>query len=132
MAHFVLEYSANLDPDKLDLQTLFEMLHHSADKSGVFPLKGLRSRAHACTDYRMADGNPEHAFVHLQVLMGAGRDFAVRELLAKSFFEILEQHLAPVFAERGLALSFELKELEVDLKYNKNNIQDYLDTPDKL
>lgn len=126
MAHFVLEYSSNLDKEILALSHLFAKLHTSAEDSGVFPLKGIRSRAYACHDYLLADGNPEHGFVHLQVLMGAGRDDATRQRVAEAFFEILQSHLTPLVAQRGMAISFELKELEPVLKFNKNNIQDYL------
>lgn len=126
MAHFVLEYSDNIDRDVLALPELFEKLHASAMDTGLFPLKGLRSRAYPCADFRMADGNPEHSFVHLTVLLGAGRSMPEREAAAKQFFAVLEQHFASSFANRGVAMSFEMKELETVLKFNKNNIQDYL------
>lgn len=126
MAHFVLEYSDNLDPAQLELQTLFAALHHSAVDSGVFPLKGVRSRAYCCDCYRLADGNPAHGFVHLQVLMGAGRDQATRERVARAFFDTLKTHVSDRCSGHGLALSFELKELEPVLKYNHNTIADYL------
>lgn len=125
MAHFVLEYSANILPETLDLQTLFAKLHQVAVDTGLFPLKGIRSRAYACHEYRLADGNPEHIFVHLTVLLGAGRSLEERERAAKSFFQVLEVHFASCFS-RGVAMSFEMKELEPVLKYNKNNLQDYL------
>ena len=48
------------------------------------------------------------------------------EKVAAGFFDILQNHLAPICAVRGLAISFELKELEPVLKYNKNNIEDHL------
>lgn len=126
MAHFVLEYSDNIPVATLDLQTLFANLHQAAVETGLFPLKGIRSRAYACHDYRMADGNPQHVFVHLTVLLGAGRSLEEREVAAKSFFQVLEQHFAACFEQGGVAMSFEMKELEPVLKYNKNNIQDYL------
>lgn len=126
MAHFVLEYSKNLEGPALELPSLLEKLHEAAAASGIFPLKGIRSRAYACEHYRLADGQPEHGFVHLQVLVGAGRDTATRERVAKTFFAVLSEHMAPQLAQRGMALSFELKELEAVLKYNLNNIQDYL------
>ena len=126
MAHFVLEYSDNISADILNLQTLFAQLHQAAMATGIFPLKGIRSRAYACHDYRMANGNPEHIFVHLTVLLGAGRSLEERELAAKSFFKVLEAHFASCFESRGVAMSFEMKELEPVLKYNKNNLQDYL------
>ncbi|TXH71123.1 MAG: 5-carboxymethyl-2-hydroxymuconate delta-isomerase [Thiothrix sp.] len=126
MAHFVLEYSDNISNEVLNLQRLFADLHQAAMDTGIFPLKGIRSRAYACQDYRLADGNPEHMFVHLTVLLGAGRSLEERETAAKSFFSVLENHFASCFETRGGAMSFEMKELEPVLKYNKNNIQDYL------
>ena len=126
MAHFVLEYSDNIDKESLALQALFSKLHQAAVDTGLFPLKGIRSRGYACHDYRMADGNPEHMFVHLEVKLGAGRTMEEREAAAQSFFAVLTQHFAGSFEQRGVAMSFEMKELEAVLKYNKNNIQDYL------
>lgn len=126
MAHFVLEYSDNIDKHTLNLQELFTNLHQAAVDTKLFPLKGIRSRAFACHDYRMADGNPEHMFVHLSVLLGAGRSMEEREHAAQSFFDVLTTHFAECFEQRGVAMSFEMKELEPVLKYNKNNIQDYL------
>lgn len=126
MAHFVLEYSDNIDAASLALQRLFEQLHDCARDSGIFPYKGIRSRAYVSHDYRIADGNPNHMFVHLTVLVGAGRSVEERETVAKQFFAILQRHFSHCLEVRGVALSFELKELEPLLKYNLNNIQNYL------
>ncbi len=127
MAHFVLEYSDNIDNHTLALEQLFIKLHSSARETGIFPLKGIRSRAFACHDYRIADGNPKHMFVHLSVLIGAGRSEEEKMLAAKAFFAVYEAHFAACFEQRGVAMSFELRELEPVLKFNKNNIQDFLE-----
>ncbi len=126
MAHFVLEYSNNIDRDILALQGLFRKLHAAAEETGLFPLKGIRSRAHCCSDFRMADGNSQHMFVHLSVLLGAGRTMEERESASKLFFQVLSKHFDRCFDERGVAMSFEMKELEPVLKYNRNNIQNFL------
>jgi len=126
MAHFVIEYSDNIPGEALALQALFAKLHQAAVDTGLFPLKGIRSRAYACHDYRMADGNPSFMFTHMTVLMGAGRSMEDREKAAKLFFDVLKTHFADCFDGKGMALSFEMKELEPVLKYNKNNIQDFL------
>ena len=126
MAHFVLEYSDNIDKDTLAVQTLFANLHQAALDTGLFPYKGIRSRAYASHDYRVADGNPDHIFVHLTVLLGAGRSLEERESAARLFFAVLEKHFASSFEQGGVALSFNMKELEPVLKFNKNNIQDFL------
>ena len=73
MAHFILEFSDNLDHSRSSIQALFEALHKSAEITGLFPLKEIRSRASLCRHYRIADGNPDHGFAHLEVKLAAGR-----------------------------------------------------------
>ncbi len=126
MAHFVLEYSDNLGEDRESIQSLFSALHQAAKDTGLFPYKGIRSRAYCCDQYRMADGNPAHGFAHLQVLLGAGRTMEERQGAADAFFKVFTKHFAAHYDDHGMALSFEMKELEPVLKFNKNNIQDYL------
>ena len=126
MAHFIVEYSANLDADVLKLDKLFETLHQAAVGTGLFPLAGIRSRAHRCEHFRVADGNPEYGFVHLHIKLGAGRNRQQKESSAKAFFEALSAHLKPLYQRQGLAISFEMTELPIALKYNQNNLREYL------
>lgn len=131
MAHFILEYSDNLFPDSnegnnISIQILFEQLHEAAAETGLFPLKGVRSRGYPCKHYRMADGNPEHGFAHLEVKLGAGRSLEDRKVAADKFFKVFCDFFKDQIDQRGMAISFEMKELEPVLKFNKNNIQDYL------
>ena len=126
MAHFILEYSANLDSEKLDIDSLFEKLHRAAVKTTLFPLAGIRSRAHRCEHFRIADGDPRHGFVHLQVKLGAGRSDDEKHSAAEAFFMVLGEHLNSLYQLQGLAISFEMTELPTILKYNKNNLRDYL------
>jgi len=126
MAHFVLEFSDNLDHSPSSIQRLFEALHRSAETTGLFPVKGVRSRAYPCHNYRLADGNPEHGFAHLEVKLGAGRSLEDRKMAAELFFKVFCDHFSDQIAQRGMAISFEMKELEPVLKFNKNNIEDHL------
>ena len=126
MAHFVLEYSDNLGQDDDSIQNLFSALHQAAAETKLFPFKGIRSRAYCCKQYRMADGNPQHGFAHLQFLLGTGRTMDEKQGAADLFFEVFTSHFSTNYEEHGIALSFEMKELEPVLKFNKNNIQDHL------
>lgn len=126
MAHFVLEFSDNLDHSRSSIQNLFAALHQSAELTGLFPVKGIRSRAYPCRDYRLADGNPKHGFAHLEVKLGAGRSLEDRQMAAELFFKVFCDHFSDQVTQRGMAISFEMKELEPVLKFNKNNIQDHL------
>ena len=122
MAHFTYEYSANLPADVLNLPGLMEEMHKAAAASGVFPLAGMRSRAIRCEEFRVGDGNPDNGFVNLSMKVGAGRDLDTRMAMGRSLFDILIEHLQPLFASRGLAVSFEMRELEEQVKFNHKNI----------
>ncbi len=122
MAHFIYEYSANLPAEQLDLPGLMAKMHTAAAATGVFPLSGMRSRAIRCDDYRIGDGNPNYGFLNLSMKVGHGRKLETRMAMGRTLFELLIEHLQPVFASRGLAVSFEMRELEEHVKFNHRNI----------
>lgn len=126
MAHFILEYSKNLSANELKLDELLKNLHDAAVGTGLFPLAGIRSRAHACDDYRVADGDPGFAFVHLEVRLGRGRSDEEKQTAADAIFNALSQSLDEAYQQRGLAISFEMNELPETLKFNQNNLRGYL------
>ncbi|MBB6523055.1 5-carboxymethyl-2-hydroxymuconate Delta-isomerase [Pseudoteredinibacter isoporae] len=126
MAHFILEYSKNLSANEIKLDELLKNLHDAAVGTGLFPLAGIRSRAHACDDYRVADGDPGFAFVHLEVRLGRGRSDEEKQTAADAIFNALSQSLDEAYQQRGLAISFEMNELPETLKFNQNNLRGYL------
>lgn len=125
MPHFIVEYSRNIEA-ALELPALFEKLHEVAAGTGVFPLAGMRSRALPRDTFRIADGHPDNAFVHVQLRVGAGRDVATLRAAGETVFAALSDHLEGLFAERPLALSFEIAEIHPDLNFKKGNIRDHL------
>ena len=130
MPHFILEYSANLEPD-LSLDGLFKALHESAMETGVFALGGVRFRAHRCADYLIADADPENAFVHLTARIARGRDADVRQGAAEKIFNTLTEYLDALYQAHPLAISFELTELTPGLSFRKNNIHEKMKTRQK-
>lgn len=126
MAHLILEYSDNLDQDDASIQVLFETLIKTAVDTGLFPLKGLRCRAYKCQQHRMADGNPDHGFAHLEIKLGVGRSMEERKSAADALFEVYSAHFAEQYEQHGMAISFEMRELEAILKFNNNNMQKFL------
>ncbi len=123
MAHFILDYSSNVSQASLNAAGLFEKLHTLASESGVFPLSGIRSRAIPCEQFRVADGHPDNAYVNLSVRVGGGRSVDVRKKLGEVFFAALCEHLDHLTQTRGLAISFEMRELDADVKFNQNNLR---------
>ena len=125
MAHFIVEYSANLDENQLDLNGLFAKLHRAALDTRLLPLAGLRSRAHRCEHFYVADGASCFAFVHLEFKLSRGRGAQKKQMIADTLFATLTEHLQAIYDTQGLAISFEMSELPA-IKANKNNLRDYL------
>ncbi|HVS22711.1 MAG TPA: hypothetical protein VMU03_03215, partial [Gammaproteobacteria bacterium] len=53
LPHLIVEYSANIERE-IALDELLDKLHARALETGVFPLGGLRVRAHRADHYRIA------------------------------------------------------------------------------
>jgi 5-carboxymethyl-2-hydroxymuconate isomerase len=121
MAHFIYEYSANLPEDALDLPGLMEKMHAVAAQTGVFPLSGMRSRAIRCETFRVADGAPDKGFINLSMKVGHGRDQQTRLACGQLLFDALVEHLQPLLETRPVAVSFEMRELEELVKFNRKS-----------
>lgn len=126
MPHIIIEYSANLR-DRMDLAGLIERMHETAIGTGVFPPGGTRTRAAERRDYKIADGHPDNAFVHVMLRIGHGRDLATRQAAGEAMFETLRSQLAGLAASSPLALSLEIVEIDPVLTYKQNNIHEYVE-----
>ena len=97
-----------------------------AAAGGVFPLAGIRVRAARRERCVIADGDPEHGFVHVTARIGVGRDEATRSTQAERLFAALCTHLAPIRAVRGLGISFEMVEIDPVGSLKLNNLHERL------
>jgi 5-oxopent-3-ene-1,2,5-tricarboxylate decarboxylase/2-hydroxyhepta-2,4-diene-1,7-dioate isomerase len=125
MPHVVVEFSANLR-GRADVPALLRALHDAALATGVFPRGGTRTRAEERTDYLIADGHPDNAFVHVTLRIGHGRDLATRRHAGQQVFDALCAALAPAFAETPLAISFEVQEIDPETSWKHNNVHHYV------
>ena len=125
MPHVIIECSSNVAA-AVDLNAVVKQLHEAALSTGVFPLGGIRTRVHEVRHYRIADGNPENAFVHVEMAIGQGRDVATRKRAAETVFNALCGAFDRMAAQQPLALSLELREIERETSYRRNNIHDRL------
>jgi 5-carboxymethyl-2-hydroxymuconate isomerase len=122
MAHLIIEYTSNIKAEA-DLANLLRKANAVIiAQNGVFPIGGIRSRALELTDYRMADGAADYAFVHATFKIGAGREPAVKKRVCDELFEMMKAHFADLFAKRYLALSMELYEFDEGGTYKHNNV----------
>ncbi|MDH1651981.1 5-carboxymethyl-2-hydroxymuconate Delta-isomerase [Enterobacter roggenkampii] len=121
MPHFIAECTDNIR-EQADLPGLFAKVNEALAAMGIFPIGGIRSRAHWLDTWQMADGKHDYAFVHMTLKIGAGRSLESREEVGEMLFALIKTHFAALMASRYLALSFELDELHPTLNYKQNNV----------
>ncbi|MEP8757207.1 5-carboxymethyl-2-hydroxymuconate Delta-isomerase [Enterobacter hormaechei] len=121
MPHFIAECTDNIR-EQADLPGLFAKVNEALAATGIFPLGGIRSRAHWLDTWQMADGKHDYAFVHMTLKIGAGRSLQSREEVGEMLFALIKTHFAALMTARYLALSFELDELHPTLNYKQNNV----------
>jgi len=130
MPHQTIEYSANLEPE-LDIDALVTALHETAASIDALPIGGLRTRAVAREHYRIADGHPDNTFINVFLRIAPGRPFDVRKAAGEKLFQALCDYLEEIYSSTPLAISYEIQELDADLRWKKNNIREYLATREK-
>ena len=121
MPHFIAECTDNIR-EQADLPGLFAKVNEALAATGIFPIGGIRSRAHWLDTWQMADGKHDYAFVHMTLKIGAGRSLESREEVGEMLFALIKTHFAALMASRYLALSFELDELHPTLNYKQNYV----------
>ncbi len=126
MPHQVIEYSANV-ADRVDIDALVRELHDTAADIEALPVGGLRTRAVAREHYRIADGHPDNAFINIMLRIAPGRPFEVRRAAGERLFGALCEFVEDVFASSPLALSYEIQEIDADLRWKQNNIRSYME-----
>jgi 5-carboxymethyl-2-hydroxymuconate isomerase len=119
MPHLTLEYTGNLD---FEVQPLLARLHSAVVATGAVNLKGLKSRALQHDDYRIADGNPDYAFVHVNLLIREGRPLEVQKDLAQRVMAVLKETFGHRFEDGHLSLSVDVKEMRKGVALTFHNI----------
>ena len=121
MPHFIAECTDNIR-EQADLPGLFAKVNEALAATGIFPIGGIRSRAHWLDTWQMADGKHDYAFVHMTLKIGAGRSLESRKEVGEMLFALIKDHFAALMNSRYRALSFEFDELHPTLNYKQNNV----------
>jgi 5-carboxymethyl-2-hydroxymuconate isomerase len=119
MPHLTLEYSDNLS---FDVQPLLARLHSELVATGAINLKGLKSRAVRHSEYRIADGNPDYAFVHVNLLIREGRPIEIQKDAAQRVMAVLKETFGDRFESGYLSLSVDIKEMRQGIAQTLHNI----------
>ncbi|RJF78301.1 5-carboxymethyl-2-hydroxymuconate Delta-isomerase [Azospirillum cavernae] len=122
MPHLIVEHTDNLAEEAAIPDLLRKANAVLIAQNGVFPIGGIRSRAVRLTDYCVADGAADDAFVHLTLKIGAGRTAEQKQAAGDALFAMVTEHFAALFARRFLALSLEIQEFSEAGTWKQNNI----------
>jgi 5-carboxymethyl-2-hydroxymuconate isomerase len=125
MPHIIIEYSSNLR-DRLNLERFVREVHDATVETGEFPMEGLRTRTSERTCYRIADGHPDNAFVHVVFRIRPGHDPQKKHRAGEKMFAAICNHLASIYDTSPLGITFEMQEIDTDYRFLKSNLSDHV------
>jgi len=119
MPNLTFEYTDNLD---FDVQPLLERLHSELVATGAINLRGIKSRVVRHSEYRIADGNPEYAFVSVNLLIREGRPVEVQKDITQRILAVLKETFGERFENGYLSLTVDIKEMREGVALTFHNI----------
>jgi 5-carboxymethyl-2-hydroxymuconate isomerase len=122
MPHLIYEYTDNLTSDADIPALLIKSNQVLIDQGGIFPIGGIRSRAIRLSEYCVADGSCDDAFVHATLKIGGGRSEGAKRKAGDALFKVISDHFAIIYGQRTLALSLEIVEFSESGTWKQNNI----------
>jgi 5-carboxymethyl-2-hydroxymuconate isomerase len=102
-------------PDEPDFEIVLKRLHEAMTTAGPFDLANVKSRAVRRACFRVADGAPERAFVHLTVAVLAGREAETLRTTANALLAVLEESFPLARADGRGDITVEIREMRRDL-----------------
>jgi 5-carboxymethyl-2-hydroxymuconate isomerase len=121
MPHIIVEYSGNLD-GSLDIRALVDGLHQCAVDSQVADTAAIRTRAERREIFKVADGDPANAFVHIVARLRIGRSEELCRALADALLAVANRHLQHADATHPLAITVEIEEID-NITARRNSIR---------
>lgn len=125
MAHFSIEYSANLEA-MVDMATFCDHIRRAAIGTGVFPIPGIRVRAFKADHVSIADGDPKHAFLDLSIRLRGGRPPETKSRATQEIFEAMQEFMSPALARHSIAISVEMRDIDPEFSPKAGTIRHHL------
>lgn len=127
MPHVTIEYSANV-ADHHDIDALVGAVHQAALDNGLPSADALRTRAVAQAHYRVADGQPDHAFIAMTARVGPGRASDKKSGFIEQLLDAARTQIAAEGGPLAVAWSIELTEIDAQFRINDNGVRSRLDS----
>ncbi len=123
MPHSILEYSDNVIETE-EFQAFWGRLHPLLVSQAHCRLQDLKSRAYCCENFRMGDGDPRGAFVHLTIRLLEGRDPETLGRIGAAVMELMRAHFKGTLAQRRCDLTLELAGMRPDCYFKASSGSD--------
>jgi len=123
MPHVIVEYSANIEAELLP-DDLVDDIHRAAIASGIAEPVAVRTRLKRREHYRVGDGSPENAFVHIDIRARKGRTLEQKKHAVQTIYDQANKTLEPVFKARPLALTVEIHEIDPETRLLRNGMRE--------
>ena len=121
MAHLIIQYTENLD-NQVNMTGVCNVMSGVMQKTGFFPLAGIRVRAYPVTHSSIADGHPENTFLDMVLRMGEGRTEQQKSIVGTDLMVAAEAEFSTQLANPHFALSLEIIEISKLLSWKKNSM----------
>ena len=128
MPHLIVQYSQNLDYNT-DIKEFCSVMNVAMQETAVFPLAGIRVRAHPMLHYSVADEHPKNAFVDMILRMGEGRSDATKSEVGAFLMARAAAVFAPLLVEPHFALSLEIVTISKPFSWKTNSIHARINAP---
>lgn len=119
MPHLWLEFSDNVT-QPVPFDELFSRLHQAVARTAGVPLEACKSRALRRSIFRVGEGHPDQAFVHLVIGLLVGRLPEGHRAVAAACLEVLEEVYAPSLQALDLQITVEVRGMERE-SYQKSS-----------
>ena len=112
MPQLTLEYTKNIDDGTLDVGEILGELHRVLAAHGGIDIASFKSRAHRLDTFRIGDGSPRNAFVHLEVALLDGRSLELRQALGQCCLDVLKSRFSKAFTTWKMQITVEMRDME--------------------
>ncbi len=121
MPHLAIDYSPSLEA-RVNVTAVCQAAYDAMIKSGVFPVAGIRVRAHRADICIVADDLPENDFLAMTLSVGAGRSKDVLAEAGSLVFDAVREVLSEPLSTPHFALSLEIRVMDPDLSWKDTPI----------
>jgi 5-carboxymethyl-2-hydroxymuconate isomerase len=110
LPHCIIDHSDNIK-NSISWESIFRNLHKILVDTGEIKEADIKSRVNEYKNYFISDGNPNQAFVTLNIQLLDGRSDEFKEDLAQSALKLLSKYFEKTFKELKTSLTVQITDI---------------------